>query len=383
MGPKRSVSMKDVAALARVSVGTVSNVINTPQRVSEATARRVYEAVDALGWVPNESARQLRTGRSQAVGLVVLDVANPFFADVALGVEEVLYGHGYSVYIGNSDQQTAREERLLQQFGQQRVRGVLLAPIATVTEGAADLRRRGVPVVLVDRALGTDFCAVGVDDVEGGRLAVAHLIERGHRRIAFVGGPDSLAQVRDRRAGAQAALAGLGGAVASVSGRAAKAGHDAASASGGAANRGHDAASASGAQVFADGGRLLLIPTPALAIKPGVAAARQIAELPASERPTAVFAANDLLAIGLLQGLVAAGLRVPDDVALIGYDDIEFAASSAVPLSSVRQPRAELGERAAALLIEEIQAADEVRPHVHEVVRLTPVLVPRASTGNV
>jgi len=332
--------MKDVAALAGVSVGTVSNVLNAPERVSEPTAQRVLTAIDQLGWVPNESARQLRTGRSQAVGLVVLDVANPFFADVALGVENVLYGYGYSVYIGNSDQQPEREDRLLRQFEQQPVRGVLLAPIANVAEAAKQLRRRGIPIVMVDRARESDFCAVGVDDVEGGRVAAGHLIECGHRRLAFVGGPHSLAQVRDRLTGAKQAMAALGG-----------------------------------------DGTLISIPATALAIKPGVAAATEIAAMPVGERPTAVFAANDMLAIGLLQGFVAAGLRVPDDIALIGYDDIEFAAASAVPLSSMRQPRFEIGASAARLLVDEIAAFDGGLAHVHEVIRLAPVLVPRASTG--
>jgi len=331
--------MKDVAALAGVSVGTVSNVLNASARVSEKTTERVLAAIQELGWVPNESARQLRTGHSQAIGLVVLDVANPFFADVALGVEDVLYGHGYSVYIANSDQQPEREERLLRQFEQQKMRGVLLAPIGNAADAAAGLRRSGIPVVMVDRARENDSCAVGGDDVEGGRLAVSHLIDCGHSRIAFVGGPGNLAQVRDRRRGAEAALATLGGDY-----------------------------------------QLQVISTPALATKQGVAAAEQIAAMPESQRPTAVFAANDLLAIGLLQGFVAAGLRVPDDIALIGYDDIEFAAFSAVPLSSVRQPRTEIGARAAALLIDEIREITDGVPHVHESVRLAPILVPRAST---
>ncbi len=340
MNSRRRVSMKDVAALAGVSVGTVSNVLNAPERVSDAMTQRVSQAIEELGWVPNESARQLRRGRSQAVGLVVYDIANPFFADVTLGAESVLYKHGFSVQIGNSSQAHDRETRLLKNFEQQRVRGVLLAPIANVTDMAHELRKRGIPVVMLDRARDDNFCEVGVDDLEGGRLATAHLIERGHRRLAFVGGPSTLAQVRARRAGAELAMQALG-----------------------------------------DEGSLLAISTPALAFQPGMVAAREIVMLPDDERPTAVFAANDLLAIGLLQGFVAAGLRVPEDIALIGYDDIEFAAASAVPLSSVRQPRHRMGEQAATMLIDEIDALDEGRQHQHEVVRMTPVLVPRASSA--
>ena len=338
-GKAKPATMREVAALAHVSIGTVSNVLNAPARVAEPTAQRVLAAIDQLGWVPNQSARQLRTGRSQAVGLVVLDVANPFFTDLALGAEDVLYHHDYSVYIGNSDQQLEREAWLLRQFEQQKTRGVLLASVADSTDAVAQLRRAGIPAVMVDRAQADNACSVGCDDFAGGKLALDHLIALGHRRIAFVGGPDNLAQVRRRRAGAEAAIRSVGG--------------------------------------QAD---LLIIPTPALAINPGVTAAARIVALPVGQRPTAVFAANDLLAIGLLQAFVAAGLSVPEDMALIGYDDIPFAASSAVPLSSVRQPCFEIGARAAGLLIDEITALDDRQPHAHESVLLTPVLVPRAST---
>jgi len=330
--------MIDVAVLAGVSVGTVSNVVNSPQRVSEATRDRVQVAIDKLGWVPSETARQLRAGRSHAVGLIVFDISNPFFTDVALGVEDALYRQGLSVYISNSDQRIEREEMLIRHFEQNRVRGVIMAPITNVNEHALQLRRRGIPVVMVDRSRDEDFCSVGVDDVEGGRLAAEHLLAMGHRRLAFVGGPMTLAQVHDRMTGARLAMDN------------------------------HPDAS------------LLTLTTPTLAVTPGTACATQIALMPDGTRPTAVFAANDLLAIGLLQGFVAAGLRVPDDIALIGYDDIEFAAAAAVPLSSVSQPRRALGERAAAMLVDEIAVAEEGGPHRHEIVRLAPVLVPRAST---
>lgn len=332
--------MRDVAALAQVSVGTVSNVLNSPERVSEATRLRVQAAIDKLGWVPNESARQLRAGRSRSIGMVVMDIANPFFTDVARGAEELLYGAQYSVQIGNSDQDPVREVTLLERFEQQRVGGVLLAPIDDSAERMIRLRRRGIPVVIVDRVgSAADFCSVGVDDLAGGRLAGQHLLDRGHRRLAFVGGPSTLAQVRDRRRGIELAVE--------------QAGADAS---------------------------LLAVSTPTLSLEAGVSSAGEIAALPADERPTAVFAANDLVAIGLLQGFVTAGLQVPDDVAIIGYDDIAFAAAAAVPLSSVRQPREDIGRKSAELLVREIEDADSGVPHRHEAIRFTPQLVARRST---
>jgi len=338
---KASVSMKDVAALARVSLGTVSNVVNSPELVSEGTRERVEVAIAKLGWVPNESARQLRAGRSRSIGMVVMDIGNPFFTDVLLGVEDYVLERGYSVQVGNSASQPGREGDQLRLFEQQRVRGVLCAPIWGVNDRVDDLRRRGIPVVLVDRAgdeLG--FCSVSVDDVEGGRLAVDHLLRLGHQNIALVGGPGRLQQVRDRRTGADLARTQHGGTAG-----------------------------------------LLTISTPGLDAASGVGAADDLVALPDSERPTAVFAANDLLAIGLLQGFVTHGLRVPEDVAIIGYDDIAFAASAAVPLSSIRQPRLDLGRRAAQLLFDEIEAADEDRLHEHQSVRFLPELVVRRSTA--
>jgi LacI family transcriptional regulator len=331
--------MKDVASLAGVSIGTVSNVLNAPERVSQATRQRVLVAIDKLGWVRNETARQLRAGRSTVIGLVVLDIGNPFFADVTRGAEEFLYGQGASVHVGNSDQRTDREAMLLRHFEQQRVRGLLLAPIGELGDQVLRVRQHGIPIVLIDRAEGAGFCSVGVDDFQGGHLAVTHLISQGHRRIAFVGGPSTLPQVRDRRRGAELAVA---------NGPA--------------------------------GSTLITLDTATLDLDCGTAAARQLADYPRAERPTGVFAANDLLAIGLLQGLVQAGCRVPEDIALMGFDDIEFAAAATVPLSSVRQPRRALGARAAELLFEEISAADEHRPHHHETVRFTPMLIARRST---
>ncbi len=341
MARRASISMKDVAALAKVSLGTVSNVVNTPALVSPATRERVEKAIDQLGWVPNESARQLRAGRSTAVGLVVMDIANPFFTDVLSGVEDLVLERGFSVQVGNSASQPQREDDQLRLFEQQRVRGVLCAPIWGVNQRVDGLRRRGIPVVLVDRAPeDSGSCSVSVDDVEGGRLAVDHLIRLGHRSIALVGGPGRLQQIRDRRLGADLARAEHGGSV-----------------------------------------DLLAVSTSSLDTTAGVLAADEIAALPDRERPTAVFAVNDLLAIGMLQGFVTRGLRVPEDIALIGYDDISFAAAAAVPLSSIRQPRADLGRRAAELLFEEIEALDEDRPHEHQSVRFTPALVVRRSTA--
>jgi LacI family transcriptional regulator len=342
------ISIREVAAQAGVSVGTVSNVLNRPDIVAQPTRDRVHAAIKALGFVRNESARQLRAGRSRTIGLVVLDVANPFFTDVARGVEDEASMSGLSVILCNSDEQLPKETRYLELLEEHRVQGILITPVAGADERLARLQQRGTPVILVDsRSPSGSQCSVAVDDVLGGDVAVSHLLDGGHQRIAFVGGPFSLRQVADRLEGATRAL------------------RRAAGASGGAA----------GASGAADG--LMMIETAALNVSAGQRAGATIAGLPAGQRPTAAFCANDLVALGLLQEMTRRQIRVPDDVAIVGYDDIEFAAAAAVPLSSIRQPRHQLGRTAAQLLLEEALGAEG---HQHRQVLFQPELEVRRSS---
>ena len=201
------VSIREVAARAGVSLGTVSNVLNRPDVVAEPTRIRVQAAIKELGFIRNESARQLRAGRSRTIGLVVLDVANPFFTDVARGVEDEASEAGLAVILCNSDDQKAKESRYLEVLEEHRVQGILITPVAGADERLARLQRRGTPVVLVDsRSPSRGQCSVSVDDVLGGDLAVSHLLDAGHEQIAFVGGPLSIRQVADRHDGAVRAL---------------------------------------------------------------------------------------------------------------------------------------------------------------------------------
>ena len=332
----QSVGIKDVARVAGVSVGTVSNVINRPERVNDQTRLRVEAAIAERGYVRNVHARHLRVGHSRIVGLLVLDMGNPFFVDVARGAERAAREAGLGVMVCNSNQSAAEEAEYLDLFAEQRVRGVLLTPADATGRTVQAFRRHGIPFVLVDR-VGTENreCSVSVDDVAGSTLAVRHLAAAGHRRIAYVSGPAHLQQIRDRRTGALAALAEAG----------------------------------------LDPEALVELPTETLDVAAGRDAAARLLGLP--HRPTAVFCANDLLALGVLQALFAAGVDVPRDMAIVGYDDIEFAAAAAVPLTSVRQPAAAMGTLAGQLLLEELAEAEG---HVHRQVVLQPELVVRKST---
>ncbi|GAA1957343.1 LacI family DNA-binding transcriptional regulator [Microbacterium deminutum] len=329
-------NIRDVAERAGVSVGTVSNVLNHNERVSPDAASRVRAAIADLGYVRNDAARQLRAGRSRTVGLVVLDVRNPFFTELARGAEREADRHGLSVLLANSDEDIARESRYLALFEQQRVRGILISPYQQAGARLRELRDRGIPSVLVDRRSEDElFSSVSVDDENGGYLAARHLLDIGRRRILYTGGPIDMRQIDDRRRGARRAVDETGAA------------------------------------------SLEILPARASQVEDGRAAGHEIASRPPSHRPDAVFCANDLVALGVLQSLASHGIRVPDDVALIGFDDIDFAAAAVVPLSSVRQPSLLMGETALRMLVAETD--DGERPA--EQVVFQPELVVRASTA--
>ena len=333
----RTASIKDVANHASVAVGTVSNVLNYPDRVSQRTKERVLKAIDELGFVRNDAARQLRAGHSRTVGLIVLDVGNPFFTSVVRAAEDAAGLHGSAVLLGDSGHDAGREANYIDLFQEQRVQGLLISPVGDVTERLDLLRERGVPTVLVDRlADESKFSSVSVDDDAGGYLAARHLLDTGRRRLAFVGGPTSIRQVSDRLQGAQRAVKEEAGAT---------------------------------LEVLASEGMTVLA---------GRSVGNMLVERGRDELPDGIFCANDLLALGVMQSLTMTHtFRIPEDVALIGYDDIDFAVSAVVPLSSIRQPTELLGRTAIELLSEEVES----RNPVHRAVVFTPELVVRQSTA--
>ncbi|WP_069805368.1 LacI family DNA-binding transcriptional regulator [Thermogemmatispora onikobensis] len=333
-------SIREVAERAGVSLGTVSNVLNHPELVAEETRQRVQRIIDELGFVRNGSARQLRAGRSLYIGLVVLDVANPFFTEVARGVEDAASEAGYVVILCNSDDSFEREAHYLRVLEEQRAHGVLITPVLDDPTHLYRLRKRGISVVLLDRpSRQPDLCSVAVDDVHGGELAAEHLLAQGHERIAFVNGPQSIRQCADRLEGVQRAVR---------------------------------AAGADPAQV------ILEVARPFLNAREGERAVEQILSVSEAERPTAIFCANDLLALGVMRGLTRRGFAIPRDFALVGYDDVDFAGMLSTPLTSVRQPKYQLGRSAAELLLDE---ADHPSTHEHRQLTYQPELIVRESSS--
>ncbi|MGW9114089.1 LacI family DNA-binding transcriptional regulator [Microbacterium sp. NPDC055683] len=302
-----TIGIKDVAERAGVSRATASYTFTRPARVSEELRRRVLAAADELGYVGNDAARRLRVGHSLAIGLLVSDTTNPVYAEVAAGAEREAAAHGRFIIVANSGDDTQRERDYVGFFESQQVSGIIAAPVATVPDELVELRRRGTPFVLVGLAEGAhDYPAISGDNEQGGYLATRHLLDQGRRRLLFAGGPHPHVDAR---------LAGARRAVGEVS----------------------DAA-------------LRVVRTDAQNARVGESVAADI--LAGGDRPDGVFAGNDLLALGLLHGLLSAGVAVPGEMSLVGYDDIEFADFAIVPLTTIRHPSAALGAAAVRILLD-------------------------------
>ena len=328
MADKR-IRIKDVAERAGVSTGTISNVLNHPESVSDSTRAHILRVMDELDFVRDASARHLRVGESQTVGVIVRDIANPFYMELARGVEDRLERDGCVMMLCSSDADPEREARFVRLFAGQGVRGVLITPFREEAEHTRRLQALSIPVVLMD-ATSQQAPSVGVDHVDGGRQAVRHLIDQGHRQIGVIVGPDNLRPVRERADGARQAVV--------------EAGLDPAD---------------------------VLVTTKADLLNSDCGQQAMVALLERSAI-TAVFCVNDFVAMGALRELRSRGLAVPRDMAVVGYDDIVFAREMMVPLTSVRQPMHDLGWTAAEMLL---------HPDAHpQQARFQPQLVVRQSS---
>lgn len=328
-------TIRDVALRAGVSAGTVSNVLNRPSYVSSDVRERVQQAMAELDFTPSSHARKYRRGRVRSLGIVMATMRYPFFVDVALHAEAAARRNGVAVVFCHSGYDEEREDSNLDLLMQQRVQGVIITPVDENSERLESMMARGLPVVFVDRVSGErDCCSVVTDDIAGGALAGTHLVERGHRHVAFVGDPEMNRQVAERFAGFRAVVEAAGGAVD-------------------------------------------VIRVPDWSAADGLAAGERLSAEPAATRPTGVFGVNDLVALGLMQRLTTNGISVPGDIAVVGMDDLDLSALSTIPLTTVRQPTVELGETAYRLVMDEINRSEE---HVHERVVLPPRLVVRSST---
>ena len=315
-----------------MAIGTVSNVLNNPGIVSEQTRFKVEAAIAELGFVRNSAARALAARRTDTVGLVLIDIGNSLFVDIARGAESAAGQAQLKLLLANSDSTQTKQDNYLELFDQARVAGVLLTPLEEPLDVAHAVIGHGRPVVLVIASSPDPLtCSVMVNEELGGYLAATHLLQGGARRLVFLAGCPELRLIRRRLAGAERAIAEAGASLA-------------------------------------------VVEAPSLDIGTGREVGRQVL---LSQSVEGVVCPSDLLAVGVIQEATDLGIRVPDDLIVVGYDDNHFASESSIPVSTVHLPGYRMGELAIELLLEEIHQGSG---HVHRTVMLDPHLIARSST---
>ncbi len=320
---------------AGVSAKTVSRVVNTDPHVSPATRARVQEVVARLGYRPNPLARGLATRKTRSIGLVIADISNPFFPEVVRGVEDEATPRGYHVILLDTDEDRSKEVRSIEFLLTEHVDGLIVCGSRAPRSILLDVARR-LPLVLINRTLpGQIAWTVMTDNYVGGRQATSHLLSLGHRRIGYLGGPGFSQASRDRLHGYRAALKHYG---------------------------------------LPYDPQLIAIGRPDIS-GGGDVAARLIG---LHEPPTALFSYDDLMAIGAVEEITRRGLRVPEDAAVVGFDDIELAKFATPPLTTISQPKYRLGREATRLLLALL--SEEHAPWRRTLV-LAPTLIVRTSCG--
>jgi LacI family transcriptional regulator len=333
----RPATLRDVAAAARVHPATASRALNPGTRllVSEETARRVAEAAQRLGYRPNPVARSLRTRRSHTIGVLIPDLNNPLFPPIVRGLEDRLATHGYVALLGNTDLDITREQMIFDQMRARHVDGFVLATATLHNPILAEAAEADLPVVLMNRtAQGYPFSSVSVDNEQGERVAVDHLVSLGHTKIGHIAGPQDISTGVARLRGFLDAVRAHG-------------------------------LSVDDSQIVQSNG---------YSIDEGLRCGREL--LAANAGLTAIVAANDMLAVGCYGAFDDLGLRCPEDISLIGFNDMPFIDRLRPPLSTVRFPHYKLGTEAAKLLLERIEDTDSPV----KILYLAPELVVRGST---
>jgi len=334
---KRPVTMADVASLAGVSVSTVSHVVNETRNVSVAYRERVMDAIRESGYSPNTVARSLATSDTHLIGIVMSALTNRFFVPVVTALDRAGRRHGYTSVLADSRNRVSDEVGALNMLLSRRVDGIVLAPTAGDKEAVLDrLVAEEVPTVLIDRFVDDRFDQVGVENVEATALLVQHLAELGHRRIALVSGMKGLSTSTEREAGYRLGMERSG--------------------------LGFD--------------RDLLCCGRSQAAPAELAVASLLAR---KNPPTAIVSANNYMTIGVLQALQTRGIRVPDDIAVVAYDDLEFAELLKPRLTVIAQPVSDIATMAVNLLIRRVTAKDGVRRP--ERIEVPGVFVHRESCG--
>jgi LacI family transcriptional regulator len=332
---KKAPSLIDVARRAKVNISTVSRTINQTGKIGAETQERIYRAMRELGYRPNRVARRLRARdvSSHLLGLIIPNIQNPFFADLARGVEDVASRNNYAVLLCNYDEDEVKERFYLDVMQSESVDGIILPPIHETDPAVLQVVRNGIPVVCVDRSLSSgSLDKVEVDNHMGALKAVEHILAQGHRRVGLIGGPADSSTGRERHRGYE------------------------------------DAHAAAGLPV-----RRELVRFGDFKEASGRAIARELLSL--SDPPTALFACNGLMLAGALEAIAEKGLKIPRQIALVGFDELPLANVFNPPLTVVRQPAYEVGRYAAELLLQRLKEPN--RPATS--LKLLPELIIRKS----
>jgi LacI family transcriptional regulator len=335
LAPKARVTRNDVARLARVVPSTVSYVINNgPRSVSVEARARVLKAIVKLGYHPSDVARSLRTQKTQTIGLVIPDITNPYYGEMTQAIEEVSFQHGYTVILAHSSHLPERELRYSQVLRSKQVEGVIFLPVTSDLEPVHSLARAGIHLVILERIVPGYTCIVS-DEHYGGYLATRHLLGLGHRTIGCIVLKGDSTSSAARVEGYRAALAEVG--------------------------------------IPMEGDCIV---ESAYGYAAGESAAQRFLTLP--NRPTAIVAHNDLIAIGAMKAFGHAGLKIPDNISVIGFDDIAAASYVQPPLTTIASPKRRMGRAAIETLLSLMKADEKGLP---EMTKLPVNLVVRGSTS--
>ncbi len=305
------VTVKDIAKKAGVSHSTVSRALHNHPLISEETRQRIQQIALELGYRPSAAARTLKTNRSRVLGVVLSNIDDPFFSEILQGIEEITQDSGYSLFIAAAHRDPGREREIVQTMVEHRVDGVIICSTSFSEEQSRQFLQYGVPIVVVNNQAVEDFrYSIYHDDVDGSRQVTRHLIELGHRKIAYIGNSASGRTTLDRLTGFRREMESAGLAVP--------------------AEYLHEAAG---------GGT-----------EAGLSVASYFLNL--QDRPTALVCYNDMIAIGVMKAMHQAGLHVPEDISVTGFDNIVFSAYTHPPLTTLDQPKRFIGAEAARLLLE-------------------------------
>lgn len=329
-------TVKDVSIAAAVSTATVSRVLAGFEDVSDETRQRVLEAARSLNYQPNRNARNLRKSTTSKIGVIISDIQNPFFGSVVRGVEQTTIQEDFALILGNSDEDPQREQKLITMLLEEGVAGIILTPTSATPADYCELLNSSTPFVVIDRQLPLpDLDMVLVDGAAGAESAVKYLASLGHTRIGFVGGLKHLSAMHEREQGYLKAL--------------------------------NDQGLPLEREYLRQGNNRQ---------SGGYQAVRELVGLP--RPPSAILIANNLMTLGGLQAIHEQGLEIPKDMSVVGFDDMDWAASLRPALTCLAQPAFEMGETAARILLKRIRSPEQP----HQIVKLDTRLIVRASCRN-